>query len=154
MTIISRIVSSGIAGALVGGIQGAMFGKWQMTPKPQQRTIAHPLQLLVLQSSSVRMPASIFFQTITPASISAVVLFTIFQQVQRLISSSSSYWMATAEWIRCHRRIVASTLVTFQLASNTNNKTTVRLLPTLLRSAPKYALFFSGYQQLLEAVQP
>jgi hypothetical protein len=58
------------------------FGKWQSAPQPQQRTIAHPLQLLALQSKSViRMPASIV-QTMTHASISAVVLFTTFEQVR------------------------------------------------------------------------
>jgi hypothetical protein len=150
MTIISTMVSSGIAGALVGGVQGAMFGKWQTAPQPQQR-MAHPLQPLVLRSSTVRMPASII-QTMTHASISAIVLFTTFEHVQQRISSSSSL-MATAGSGAIAG--VASTLVTSQLASNTNTNPniTARLIPTLLRSAPKYALFFSGYQLLLHAVQ-
>jgi hypothetical protein len=148
--IISTMMSSGIAGALVGGVQGAMFGKWQTAPQPQQR-MAHPLQPLVLRSSTVRMPASII-QTMTHASISAIVLFTTFEHVQQRISSSSSL-MATAGSGAIAG--VASTLVTSQLASNTNTNPniTARLIPTLLRSAPKYALFFSGYQLLLHAVQ-
>jgi hypothetical protein len=119
-----------------------MFRKWQTAHRPQQR-IAHPLQLVVLlqSKSATRMPASII-QTMTHASISAVVLFTTLKQVQQGISSSS--WMATAGSGAIAG--VASTLVTFQLASNTNTTTnpniTVRLIPTtLLRSAPKYALF-------------
>jgi hypothetical protein len=72
--------------------------------------------------------------------------------VRQLISSSSSSWMATAGSGAIAG--VASTLVTSQLASTTSSTTVVRLIPTLLRSANKYALFFSGYQQLLQAVQP
>jgi hypothetical protein len=120
MTIISTIVSSGIAGALVGGIQGAMFGKWQTATQPLQR-IAHLLQLvLVFQSSSVRMPAFII-QTMTHDSISAVVLFAIFEQVRQLISSSSSSCMATAGSGAIAG--VSSTLVTSQLASTINTNT-------------------------------
>jgi hypothetical protein len=146
-SIISTILSSGVAGALLGGVQGAM---WQ-APKPQLTTHS-------LFQSSVRMPASIV-QTMTHTSISAIVLFTTFEQVQQRIlvlqkqqdknkSSSSSSWMATAGSGAIAG--VASTLVTSQLSNTT---TMVRLVPTLLRSAPKYALLFSGYQQLLQAVQ-
>jgi hypothetical protein len=70
-----------------------LFGKWQTASQPQQR-IAHPLQLLVLESKSViRMPAFII-QTMTHASFSAVLWFTTFEQVRQLISSS---WMATLD---------------------------------------------------------
>jgi hypothetical protein len=158
-SIISTVLSSGVAGALVGGVQGAMADTWQ-APKP-----AHALW----PSSSVRMPMPpSMAQTMTHASLSAIVLFTTFEQVQRLFvavfqkqdhqtRSSSSSWMTTAGAGAIAG--VASTLVTSQLSNNTATATatatTIRLtlVPTLLRSAPKYALLFSGYQQVLQAMQ-
>jgi hypothetical protein len=138
-----------MAGALVGGVQGAFFGKWQTASQPQQQQrIAHPLQLLVLESKGVsRMPAFII-QTMTHASFSAVLWFATFEQVRQLISSS---WMATLDRVPSPES--PRPLVTSQLAFTTST-TVVRLIPTLLRSAPKYALFFCGYQKLLQTVQP
>jgi hypothetical protein len=79
------------------------------------------------------MPASII-QTMAHASISAVVLFTTFEQVQQRISSSS--WMAAAGLGAIAG--VASTLVTSHMASNANTNTNTNITRSSESFLPNY----------------